>query len=71
MFKVIGTLAFLVFIVCAIMLIASVFNRRISTKIWIISGIIALLILIVSYYVDISSDSYQEKFDGMVQQYSE
>lgn len=71
MFKVLGTLAFLVFIFCVIMLIASIFNRRINTKLWIICGVVSLILLIVSYYVDISSDSYQAKYDSMIEQYNE
>ena len=71
MIKVLGILAFLFFIFCAVMLIASIFNRRINSKLWIICAIVSLVSLIVSYYVDISSDSYREKYDGMVQQYSE
>lgn len=71
MIKFIGTLAFLFFIFCAVMLIASIFNRRINAKLWIICGVVSLLVLIVSYYVDISSDSYREKYDEMVEHYSE
>ncbi len=71
MFKFIGTPPCLFFIFCAVMLIFSIFNRRMNAKLWIICGAISLLLLIVSYYVDISSDSYREKYDGMVQQYSE
>lgn len=71
MFKVLGTLAFLVFIFCAVMLIASIFNRRINTKLWIICGVASLFILIISYYVDISSGSYQAKYSDMIEQYNE
>ena len=71
MFKFLGTLAFLFFVFCVVMLIISIFNRRINAKLWIICGVVSLLLLIVSYYVDISSDSYREKYDEMVQQYSE
>ena len=71
MIKFIGTLTFLFFIFCAAMLIASIFNRRISAKLWIICGVVSMIVLLVSYYVDISSDSYREKYDGMVEQYSE
>ena len=71
MFKVLGTVAFLFFIFCAVMLIVSIFNRRINTKLWIICGAVSLSILIVSYYVDISSDSYNKKFEQMTEQYNE
>ncbi len=71
MIKFIGTLAFLFFVFCAVMLIISIFNRRINAKLWIVCGAVSLFVLVVSYYVDISSDSYREKYDGMVQQYSE
>ena len=71
MFKFLGTLAFLFFIYCLVMLIISLFNRRINAKLWIVCGVVSLLVLIVSYYVDVSTDSYREKFDGMVQHYSE
>ena len=71
MLKFIGTLAFLVVIFCIVMLIASLFNRRMNTKLWIICGVISMIVLLVSYYVDISSATYREKFDGMVEHYSE
>ena len=71
MFKVLGTLAFLFFIYCAVMLIISIFNRRINTKIWIICGAVSLAILIISYYVDISSEGYNQKFEQMTEQYNE
>lgn len=71
MIKFIGTLAFLLVIFCVIMLIASIFKRRMNTKLWIICGAISMVVLLVSYYVDISSDSYKEKYDEMVEYYSE
>ncbi|MBR6523390.1 MAG: hypothetical protein IKT39_02110 [Clostridia bacterium] len=71
MFKALGTLAFLFFVFCVIMLIASIFNRRINTKLWIICGVVSLLVLIVSYYVDISSGGYQAKYSDMIEQYNE
>ena len=71
MIKFIGTLAFLLVIFCIVMLIASIFNRRMNTKLWIICGVISMVVLLVSYYVDISSAGYREKFDGMVEHYSE
>lgn len=71
MIKFIGTLAFLFVVFCIVMLVASLFNRRMNTKLWIICGVVSMVILLVSYYVDISSAGYREKFDGMVQHYSE
>lgn len=71
MFKFLGTLAFLFFIYCLVMLVISLFNRRVNAKLWIVCGVVSLLVLIVSYYVDISTDSYREKYDGMVEYYSE
>lgn len=71
MFKVIGTLAFLFFIFCAVMLIVSLFNRRLSNKIWIIAAIVSLIVLIVSYYVDISSEGYMYNFQHMTEQYND
>ena len=71
MFKVIGTLAFLFFIFCAVMLIVTLFNRRLNKKIWIISAVISLIVLIVSYYVDISSEGYMYNFQHMTEQYND
>lgn len=70
MAKFIGTLAFLIFIVCTVMLIASVFNRRSNRKIWIIATIASLLVLIVSYYIDISINNHQEETKQVVEQYN-
>ena len=69
MFKFIGTLAFLVAIYCVVMLISSIFNRRINTKLWKWAAIISAIVLIISYYVDISSDGYKEKYDAVIEQY--
>ena len=71
MFKFLGTLAFLFFIYCLVMLVISLFNRRVNAKLWIVCGVVSLLVLIVSYYVDISTDNYREKYGGMVEHYSE
>ena len=71
MFKVFGTLAFLIFILCAVMLIVSLFKRRFNTKLWIIAAVVSLLVLIVSYYVDISSEEYQYNFQHITEQYND
>ncbi|MBR5586556.1 MAG: hypothetical protein IKW02_01205 [Clostridia bacterium] len=71
MFKVLGTLAFIIFILCAIMLIASLFRRRANSRLWIIAAVVSLLVLIVSYYVDISSEGYQYNFQHITEQYND
>lgn len=69
MFKFVGTLAFLIFIVCVIMLIISVFNRRINTKIWIISIVAALVVLITCYYIDIAVNNNVQETAEIAEQY--
>lgn len=69
MFKFVGTLAFLIFILCAVMLIVSVFNRRINVKIWIISILAALVVLIACYYIDIAVSTDNQQTLQIAQQY--
>ena len=71
MFKVFGTLAFLIFVLCVIVLIVSLFKRRFSTKLWIIAAVVSLLVLIVSDYIDISSEGYQYNFQHITEQYND
>lgn len=69
MLKFIGTLAFLIFIFCMIMLIVSVFNRRLNMKIWVISIVVSLLVLITFYYIDIAVNNDPKANLEIAQQY--
>lgn len=69
MLKFIGTLAFLIFIFCMIMLIVSVFNRRLNMKIWVISIVVSLLVLITFYYIDIAVNNDPQANLEIAQQY--
>ena len=69
MLKFFGTLAFLIFIFCMIMLIVSVFNRRLNMKIWIISIVASLVVLITCYYIDIAVSNDPKANIEIAQQY--
>ena len=69
MLKFFGTLAFLIFLFCAIMLIISVFNRRMNVKIWGISILAALVVLITCYYIDIAVNTDNQQTLQTAEQY--
>ncbi len=53
MIKFIGTLAFLFFVFCVVMLFASLVKRRVNTRLWLIGLAASLAILIIFYYIDV------------------
>lgn len=69
MLKFFGTLAFLMFLFCAVMLIISVFNRRMNVKIWGISILAALVVLITCYYIDIAVNTDNQQTLQVAEQY--
>ena len=56
MFDALGIISFLVIIVCVVMLIASIFSRRINRKLWVMIVLGALVVFFTSYGIDTAID---------------
>lgn len=60
MFDALGIIAFLLIIVCVIMLITSIFSRRVNRKLWIMIVIGALVVFFASYGIDTAIDKNKQ-----------
>lgn len=60
MFDALGIISFLVIIVCVVMLISSIFSRRVNRKMWVMIVLGALVVFFTSYGIDTAIDKNKQ-----------